>query len=55
MGVLMEIAGLIPQLLRERKMLFGNARSSPEKQLGVLLQLKEDARLQADGCEGGRR
>ncbi|HEV3375341.1 MAG TPA: glycosyltransferase family 2 protein, partial [Candidatus Acidoferrum sp.] len=55
MGVLMEIAGLIPQLRRERKMLFGNARSSPEKQLGVLLQLKEGAGFQADGCEGGHR
>jgi GT2 family glycosyltransferase len=54
-GVLMEIAGLIPQLRRERKMLFGNARSSPEKQLGVLLRLKEGGGLPADGCEGGHR
>jgi GT2 family glycosyltransferase len=54
-GVLMEIASLIPELRRERKMLFGNARSTTEKQLGVLLRLKEGAGLQADGCEGGHR
>jgi GT2 family glycosyltransferase len=36
-------AGLMPQLLRERKELFGNAASSPEKQLDFLLQLTDDA------------
>ena len=36
-------AGLMPQLLRERKQLFGDAASSPEKQLDFLLQLTDDA------------
>jgi len=36
-------AGLMPQLLRERKELFGNAGSSPEKHLDFLLQLTDDA------------
>jgi GT2 family glycosyltransferase len=54
-GVLMEMAGLFPQLRRERKILFGDARSSPEKQLGVLLQLKEGAVFQAGGSDGGQQ
>ena len=36
-------AGLIPQLLRERKELFGKATSSPEKHLDFLLELSDDA------------
>jgi len=55
MGVLMEMAGLFPQLRRERKMLFGNARSSPEKQLDILLRLNGGAGLEADGYEGGQQ
>jgi GT2 family glycosyltransferase len=35
-------AGLMPQLIRERKELFGNAASSPEKHLDFLLQLTDD-------------
>jgi hypothetical protein len=38
-------ARLMPQLLRERKELFGNAGSSPEKHLDFLLQLGEAAAL----------
>jgi GT2 family glycosyltransferase len=38
---LADIAGLVPQLLRERKALFENAGSSPEKHLDFLLQLSE--------------
>ncbi len=38
---LADIAGLVPQLLRERKALFENAGSSPEKQLDFLLQLSD--------------
>jgi GT2 family glycosyltransferase len=34
-------AGLMPQLLRERKQLFGDAASSPEKHLDFLLRLGE--------------
>jgi hypothetical protein len=54
-GVLMELAGLFPQLRRERKMLFEEARSSPEKQLGVLLQLKEGVWFRAGGSDGGQQ
>jgi GT2 family glycosyltransferase len=54
-GVLVEMAGLFPQLRRERKMVFGDARSSPEKQLGVLLQLKEGVVFQAGGSDGGQQ
>jgi GT2 family glycosyltransferase len=38
---LADIAGLVPQLLRERKALFENAGSSPEKHLDFLLQLSD--------------
>jgi GT2 family glycosyltransferase len=41
--ILASTAGLMPQLLRERKELFGKAGSSPEKQLDFLLQLTDDA------------
>jgi GT2 family glycosyltransferase len=54
-GVLMEMAGLFPQLRRERKMVFRDARSSPEKQLCVLLQLKESVVFQAGGSDGGQQ
>ncbi|MCU1243189.1 MAG: putative glycosyltransferase [Candidatus Acidoferrum typicum] len=40
---LVSTAGLMPQLLRERKELFGNAASSPEKHLDFLLKLTDDA------------
>jgi len=42
-NTLVATAGLMPQLLRERKELFRNARSSPEKHLDLLLQLTDDA------------
>jgi GT2 family glycosyltransferase len=54
-GVLVEMAGLFPQLRRERKMVFGDARSSPEKQLCVLLQLKEGVWFRAGGGDGGQQ
>jgi hypothetical protein len=54
-GILVEMAGLFPQLRRERKMLFGNARGSPEKQLGVLLRLKRGGGFPANRCEGGQQ
>jgi N-acetylglucosaminyl-diphospho-decaprenol L-rhamnosyltransferase len=37
--VLARMAGLVPRLLRERKILFGEAGSSPEKHLDFLLRL----------------
>lgn len=40
-GVLAQMAGLIPQLLREKKVLFSKANCSPEEQLDFLLQLSE--------------
>jgi GT2 family glycosyltransferase len=46
-GVLARMVGLVPQLLREKKVLFGNAGSSPEKQLKFLLRLT-DADVRAD-------
>ncbi len=48
--VLREMAGLIPQLRREKKMLFRNAGSSPEKELDFLLRLKEDGDVWAGRC-----
>jgi hypothetical protein len=36
-------AGLVPQLLRERKTLFAHASTSPEKHLDFLLRLGEAA------------
>jgi GT2 family glycosyltransferase len=41
--VLARMAGLVPRLLHERKILFGEARSSPEKHLDFLLRLGEAA------------
>ncbi len=38
---LAEMAGLVPQLLREKKTLFENAGSSPEKHLDFLLELSD--------------
>ena len=43
MQVLAHTAGLIPQLLRERKTLFAHASTSPEKHLDFLLRLGEAA------------
>jgi GT2 family glycosyltransferase len=40
-GVLVQMAGLIPQLLREKRALFKNARRSPEEELDFLLGLTE--------------
>jgi GT2 family glycosyltransferase len=41
---LLATAGLVPELLRERKSLFGNANTSPEKHLEFLLRLTDNAR-----------
>jgi GT2 family glycosyltransferase len=41
--ILAQTACLIPQLLRERKILFADAGASPEKQLDFLLRLGESA------------
>jgi GT2 family glycosyltransferase len=41
-GVLFQMAGLVAQLRREKNALFGNATSSPEKQLEFLLRLTDD-------------
>ena len=41
--ILAQTAYLIPQLLRERKILFAEARTSPEKHLDFLLRLGEAA------------
>jgi GT2 family glycosyltransferase len=54
-GVLMEMATLFPQLRRERKMLFGNAGSSPEKQLDFLLRLKEGGDDRAERCTSEKK
>ena len=40
--VLWEMAGFVPQLLREKKLLFKNAERSAEKQLEFLLRLTDD-------------
>lgn len=42
-GVLSHMAGLIPQLLQERKGLFRKANCSPEEQLNFLLQLSGES------------
>jgi hypothetical protein len=39
--VLARTAGLVPQLLRERKTLFAHASTSPEKHLDFLLRLTD--------------
>ena len=41
-GVLVHMASLVPQLLREKRALFKNARRSPEEELDFLLRLTED-------------
>lgn len=47
--VLIHMAGIVPQLLREKKTLFGNAGSSPQELLEFLLRLtRENART--DKC-----
>jgi len=40
--VLAHTAGLVPQLLAERKMLFDQTNSSPEEHLNFLLRLTDD-------------
>jgi GT2 family glycosyltransferase len=47
--VLFQMAGLARQLLREKRALFGNASSSPEKHLEFLLRLTDDE-IRADRC-----
>jgi len=42
-GVLLHMAGLLPQLLREKRAMFKNAHRSPEEQLDFLLRLTQDA------------
>jgi len=41
-AVLLHMAGVVPLLLREKRVLFENANSSPEKQLEFLLRLTDD-------------
>jgi GT2 family glycosyltransferase len=41
-GVLFQMAGLVRQLLREKRSLFRNASSSPEEKLAFLLRLTHD-------------
>jgi GT2 family glycosyltransferase len=41
-GVLVHMAGLVPQLLREKRALFKNARRSPKEELDFLLGLTDD-------------
>ena len=48
-GVLFDMAGLFGQLLREKRTLFKNASSSPQKQLEFLLRLTDD-HVKVDGC-----
>jgi GT2 family glycosyltransferase len=49
LGVLYQMAGLVAQLLREKRTLFRNARSSPGKQLEIFLRLTDDD-VRADRC-----
>ncbi len=49
LGVLYQMAGLVGQLLREKRTLFRNARSSPGKQLEIFLRLTDDD-VRADRC-----
>jgi hypothetical protein len=49
-GVLFQMAGLSAQLLREKRVLFSDAGSSPEEHLDFLLRLTDDDVL-ADQCE----
>jgi hypothetical protein len=47
MAILIHMAGIVPQLLREKKTLFENAGSSPQEQLDFLLRLTRE-NAQAD-------
>ena len=49
-GVLFHMAGISPQLLREKRALFNDARSSPEEQLDFLLRLRDDD-LRVNRCK----
>lgn len=48
--ILTEMVSLFPQLRRERKTLFRNAGSSPEKQLDFLLRLRERGDVSVERC-----
>jgi len=48
-GVLFHMAGLLAQLLREKRALFGDARRSPEEQVNYMLRLT-DGDVRADRC-----
>jgi GT2 family glycosyltransferase len=48
--VLFHMSGLVAELLREKRALFRNARSSPEKQLEFLLRLTDDD-VRAGQCD----
>jgi hypothetical protein len=39
MAILIHMASIVPQLLREKRMLFGNADRSPQEKLDFLLRL----------------
>jgi hypothetical protein len=43
------MAGLLPQLLREKRALFRKAGRSPEEELDLLLRLTDDD-IRADQC-----
>jgi GT2 family glycosyltransferase len=47
-ATLVHVAGLVPQLLREKRALFRNAKSSPQEQLDFLLGLTDE------GIQGSR-
>src|SRR6267154_5735096 len=51
-GVLFHMAGLLVQLLREKKTLFRDARRSPEEQVDYMLRLT-DGDVQAGRCNQG--
>jgi GT2 family glycosyltransferase len=46
--VLAQMGGLLPQLLRERKILFGDAGGSPKGLLDFLLRLPDAAEMERD-------
>jgi GT2 family glycosyltransferase len=48
-GVLVHMAGLLPQLLREKRALFRKAGRSPEEELDLLRRLTDDD-IRADQC-----
>ena len=49
-GVLFHMTGLLGQLLREKRALFRNARSSPEEHLDFLLRLTDDDVVRPERC-----